>query len=64
MASKREVNLENQVIFRNELCDERTERMEQAGKILTDIHQNHDCGRYVDRKLAEAINILAGITAI
>jgi hypothetical protein len=64
MASKREINLSNQVTFRNEMLDERKARMEQAGKIIHDILSNYECGDEVDRKLAKALDLLGGRVAV
>jgi len=60
MSSNREIKLSNQIMFRNEMLDDRARIMISVASILHDILDNYECGDPVDKKLSEAINILCG----
>lgn len=64
MASRREIKLQNQVLFRDEKISDLKNRSDKAWEIIKDIFDNHEAGDDIDSKLAKALNILAEHEAI
>ena len=64
MASRREIKLQNQVLFRDEKISELKGRSSKAWDIIKDIIDNYEAGDDVDRKLTKAMNVLAEHEAI
>jgi ribosomal protein L31E len=64
MASRREIKLQNQVLFRDEKISDLKNRSDKAWEIIKDIFDKHEAGDDIDSKLAKALNILAEHEAI